>query len=80
MTVKYTLFVKITNVVPDIDVVLFSVAVFTGFEMRNKYDVLNSVEQQCYYAEEGKNFIQFEFVCLFFFVCLFVCLFGFFFV
>ena len=42
----------------DIDVVLFSVAVFTGFEMRNKYDVLNSVEQQCYYAEEGKNFIQ----------------------
>ena len=22
--------------------------------MRNKYDVLNSVSQQCYYAEEGK--------------------------
>ena len=65
----------------DIDVVLFSVAVFTGFEMRNKYDVLNSVEQQCYYAEEGKNFIQFEFVCLFvwffLFVCLFVCFFLF---
>nr|XP_022332744.1 phospholipid scramblase 1-like isoform X2 [Crassostrea virginica] len=29
---------------------------FTGFEMRNKYDVLNSVEQQCYYAEEESEF------------------------
>ena len=32
--------------------------VLSGLEMRNKYDVLNSVGQQCYYAEEGKNFIQ----------------------
>lgn len=27
--------------------------VLTGCEMQNKYDVLNSVGQQCYYAEEG---------------------------
>ena len=59
----------------DIDVVLFPVAVFTAFEMRNKYDVVNSVDQQCYYAEEGKDFIQFEFVWVFwgFFYFLFLC-------
>ena len=69
MTVKYPLFVLQMSFL-DIDVVLFSVAVFTAFEMRNKYDVVNSVDQQCYYAEEGKDFIQFEFVWGFFFVCV----------
>lgn len=51
---KWTHFSDHKHSITLLNVLHFFFSVLTGCEMRNKYDVLNSVSQQCYYAEEGK--------------------------